>query len=135
NLRIQDALPLSIGVETLGDKFKPILEQNLPIPSSNTTTLMTCRNNQKNAKIPIYEGLYSSVPENTFLGELEITGIPRGPAGSVEIEITLSLNQNGILEAAAKNTSNGATVTTTIAYETKFETSGSPQTLPANDNV
>uniref|UniRef100_A0AC34RH28 Heat shock protein 70 n=1 Tax=Panagrolaimus sp. JU765 TaxID=591449 RepID=A0AC34RH28_9BILA len=135
NLRIQDALPLSIGVETPGDKFKPILEHNSPIPSSNTIILRTCRNSQKVAKIPLYEGLYNSVEDNIFLGELEITGIPRGPAGSVEIEITLSLNQNGILEASAKIKSTGAIVTTTIAYETKFETTGSTPTLPANDKV
>uniref|UniRef100_A0AC34R4J5 Uncharacterized protein n=1 Tax=Panagrolaimus sp. JU765 TaxID=591449 RepID=A0AC34R4J5_9BILA len=135
NLWIQDALPLSIGVETSGGKFQPILEHNSPIPSSNTVILTSCRNNQEVAKIPIYEGLHSSVPENTYLGELEITEIPRGPAGSVEIEITLSLDQNGILEAAAKNTSNGATVTTYFAYETKFETTESTRLLPANDKV
>ena len=53
DIGIQDALPLSIGIEVAGNKFKPILEHNSPIPSKNTITLKTSDNMQQTATIPV----------------------------------------------------------------------------------
>ena len=53
NLKIQDALPLSIGVEVAGNKFKPVLKNNSQIPTSSTIELKTSKDNQRTATIPV----------------------------------------------------------------------------------
>ena len=53
NMKIQDALPLSIGIEVAGNKFNQVLKHNSPIPSSATTVLSTSENNQSTATVPV----------------------------------------------------------------------------------
>jgi len=119
-LNVQDALPLSIGIEIAGNKFKPILQHNSPIPSKDKITLTTSENSQQTAMVPIYEGLSENIDEDNYIAEIQITGIPKKKAREVKIEVTLELDINGILKAEAKILETDIVVKAEIKYDSNF---------------
>ena len=136
NILIQDALPISIGIEVAGNKFRPILKKNSPIPNSGTISLSTSESYQTVAIVPVsrfielvkcniyfqlYEGPSEDLDEANYIGEIEVTGIPPRPAGEVSVTVSLSLDINGILKAEARIQAGYNAITTRIEYELKFD--------------
>uniref|UniRef100_A0AC34GXA5 Heat shock protein 70 n=1 Tax=Panagrolaimus sp. ES5 TaxID=591445 RepID=A0AC34GXA5_9BILA len=118
-LVVIEVLPLSIGVEVSGQKFKPILHANTEVPCENSFELKTTEDNQRSASIPIYEGLSEKIEENKFIAEIMIPELPPGKAGTVKANVKLNLQLSGMLTAVA--TVNGVAIDVTIQYSTPFE--------------
>lgn len=106
DLVVTDVAPFSIGVETserLGHRwvpgiFTPILERGTVLPASRAEVLTTVVDDQEVVDLAIYQGEHAAARDNTLLGRLEVTGLPRGRAGSVRVEVRLSYDLSGILE-------------------------------------
>ncbi len=62
--------------------------------------LATIAPNQTKIVLKIYQGESRRVEHNVYLGEFEVAGIPRGPAGQ-EVDVRFTYDLNGILEAEA----------------------------------
>jgi molecular chaperone HscC len=56
--------------------------------------------NQTEVTVRVYQGEGRKVESNLFLGEFDVSGIPRGPAGQ-EIDIRFTYDLNGVLEVEA----------------------------------
>ncbi len=103
-----DVCPFTLGVETcreLGGQrrdgyFTPLIHRNTTIPVSKEDVFSTVVHNQQEVKLSIYQGENRRVEHNLKIGELEVTGIPPGPAGQ-EIFIRFTYDLNGILEVEA----------------------------------
>lgn len=103
-----DVCPFTLGVETcreLGGQrregyFTPIIHRNTTIPVSKEDVFSTVVHNQQVVKLSIYQGENRRVEHNLKIGELEVTGIPPGPAGQ-EIFIRFTYDLNGLLEVEA----------------------------------
>ena len=93
---ITDICPMSIGLETAGNITSFLITKNTLLPYTCYKEFSNSLDNQPFATIKIVEGEYEDSKLNELLGTFKLD-LPKGPAGTILIKITLSLNLNGIL--------------------------------------
>jgi molecular chaperone DnaK len=98
-----DVTPLTLGVETLGGVFTPLIERNTTIPTRKTERFSTAADNQPEVTIHVLQGERKMASGNRSLGSFNLTGIPPAPRGLPQIEVTFDLDANGILNVSAKD--------------------------------
>lgn len=96
-----DVNPLSLGVETLGGIFSRIIERNTPIPTSQGQIFTTAADGQTAVDIHILQGERDMAEDNVTLGQFQLGGIPPQPRGTPRIEVTFSIDANGIVNVSA----------------------------------
>lgn len=101
DLLLLDVTPLSLGIETLGGAMTVLVPKNTTIPVAKTQTFSTAEDNQTAVTVAVYQGERPMAKDNKWLGQFELTGIIPAKRGTAQIEITFSLNANGILEVTA----------------------------------
>ena len=102
-----DATPLSIGIETVGGIFQPIVNRNSAIPIKRSQVFSTASDNQQAVTIVIYEGERTEVKHNHLLGKFTLDGIRPAARGVPQIDVELSIDSNGILTVSAKDLESG----------------------------
>jgi molecular chaperone DnaK len=104
-----DVTPLSMGIETLGGRLTRIIERNTSIPTEKKQIFSTASDNQPAVTVSVYQGEseIAQSPANRKLGEFNLEGIRPAPRGEPQIEVTFSLDKNGILEVKAKDLDTG----------------------------
>lgn len=107
DLVLLDVCPLSIGIETAGGVMAKVIERNTTIPCKKAQTFSTFEDNQPGCTIQIFEGERSMTKDNHLLGKFELTGIPPMPRGRPQIEVTMDIDANGILNVSAVEKSSG----------------------------
>jgi heat shock protein 1/8 len=122
SLLLMDVTPLSLGIETTGKVMSVVIPRNTPIPCVRTQTYTTEQNYQQQVDISVYEGERLKSDENNMLGEFTISGIESAKKGEPQIDVTFSIDSNGILEVTAKDQKTGATADISIANRSKCST-------------
>ena len=102
-----DVTPLSLGVEVKGGLFERLIEKNTTIPTEESKIFTTAAPNQTSVQIRVFQGEREIAEENELLGEFMLTGIPPAPAGTPQIEVTFSIDSNGIVNVSAKDQGSG----------------------------
>ncbi len=102
-----DVSPLSLGVEVKGGLFERLIDKNTTIPTEESKIFTTAQDNQTQVQIRVFQGEREIAAENELLGEFALTGIPPSPAGVPQIEVTFSLDQNGIVNVSAEDKGSG----------------------------
>jgi molecular chaperone HscC len=103
-----DVCPFTMGVEVvreLGGQirdgyFSPVLHRNSTVPISKEEMFSTVAANQPAVTVKVYQGDARKVADNVFLGELEVSPLPPGPAGS-PFFIRFTYDISGVLEVEA----------------------------------
>jgi molecular chaperone DnaK len=100
-----DVTPLSLGIETLGGRLTRLIERNTSIPCDKKDIFSTAADGQTGVTISVYQGEseIAKSPSNRFLGQFDLTGIRPAARGEPRIEVTFSLDKNGILQVTAKD--------------------------------
>ncbi len=98
-----DVTPLSIGIETMGGVFTPLIERNTTIPTKKSQVFSTAEDNQSAVTIRAFQGERSMAADNKFLGQFNLEGIPPAPRGRPQIEVTFDVDANGIMHVSAKD--------------------------------
>lgn len=86
----------SIGIETLGGVFTPLILTGTMQPVIISQIFSTASDNQNLIMIKIYRGNVKMIQEATFLGSYQATGISPAPRGEPKVEITFSVNDSDI---------------------------------------
>ncbi|HEU4508074.1 MAG TPA: molecular chaperone DnaK [Pyrinomonadaceae bacterium] len=102
-----DVLPLSLGLETRGGLFTKIIERNSTIPLRESRTFTTVVDNQSSVEIHVLQGEREVAKGNRSLGKFELVGIPPGPRGVPQIEVSFEVDANGIVSVSAQDKTTG----------------------------
>ena len=102
-----DVTPLTLGVETKGGAFEPLIPRNTTIPCSHSEIFTTARDNQDMVRVHVAQGERSRVEDNESLATFELTGIPPAPRGVPEIEVTFNIDENGMVNVTAEDLGSG----------------------------
>ena len=116
-----DVLPLSLGIETMGNVFTKLIEKNKSVPTKKSQIFSTASDNQHSVEIKVLQGEKPMTQDNSLLGTFILSGIPPAPKGVPQIEVTFDIDANGILNVTAedlgtkKKQSVRVTATTTLS--------------------
>ena len=104
-----DVTPLSLGLETMGGRLTRLVERNTSIPVEKKQIFSTASDNQTAVTISVYQGEsdLAKSGSNRLLGEFNLEGIGAAARGEPQIEVTFSLDANGILKVSAKDLATG----------------------------
>jgi molecular chaperone DnaK len=109
-----DVTPLSLGVETEGGLTVKMIERNTAIPTTKSEIFSTAADNQPSVEVHVLQGEREMAPDNKSLGRFILDGIPPAPRGMPQVEVSFSLDSNGILNVTAKDKGSGKEQTITI---------------------
>jgi len=118
-----DVTPLSLGVETLGGVMTRMIERNTTIPTQKTEIYTTAADSQTEVEIHVLQGERPMSRDNRSLGRFRLTGIPPAPRGIPQVEVTFSIDVNGILNVTAKDRATGNKQEITISGSSQLERS------------
>ena len=101
DITLLDVTPLSLGLETLGGVMTKLIDRNTTIPVEKKQVFSTAADNQPGVEIHILQGEREMASDNKTLGKFILDGIPPAPRGVPQIEVTFSIDANGILNVKA----------------------------------
>jgi len=102
-----DVTPLSLGIETMGGIMTKLIEKNTTIPTKANQVFSTADDNQSAVTVHVLQGERDQASANKSLGRFDLSDIPPAPRGMPQIEVTLDIDANGILNVSAKDKATG----------------------------
>ena len=113
-LQLLDVIPMAIGLERAGGEFHVVFARNAAIPNAKAIEATTSFDNQTEVAMRIFQGDNPEVAHNELLGDFLFSGLRPGPTGEARLEITFSVNIEGILTMSARDLDTGKQMKTTV---------------------
>ncbi len=109
-----DVTPLTLGIETMGGVATPLIPRNTTIPVTKSQVFSTAVENQDAVTISVVQGERPMANDNKRLGQFNLSGIEPAPRGVPQIEVSFSIDANGITKVTAKDKKTEKAQTITI---------------------
>ena len=123
-----DVAPRALGIAVAGGYSESIIEKNTPIPVERTRKFVTSHDDQTLVNIQVCQGEARRFVENAALGTLSLSGIPARKRGEAEIEVTFTIDTDGILNVRAKDSKTG------MSTAARIQVIGAPE-APGGDGA
>lgn len=107
DLLLLDVIPLSVGIETMGNIMTTMISANTTIPFKKSEVFSTASDNQPSVEINILQGERPLAKDNKQLGRFHLEGIMQAPRGIPKIEVTIDIDANSIMSVSAKDQATG----------------------------
>ncbi|MBU4692987.1 molecular chaperone DnaK [Mycoplasma sp. CSL7491-lung] len=120
DILLLDVTPLTLGIETMGGVSTPLIARNTTIPATKSQIFSTAADNQTEVTIRVVQGERQMAADNKTLGSFNLGGIEPAPRGVPQIEVTFSIDVNGITTVTAKDLKNNKDAKITISNSTKL---------------
>ena len=118
DILLLDVIPLSLSIETMGGVATKLIEKNTTIPTTKSQIFSTAADNQTSVEVHITQGERAMSTDNKSLGRFMLDGIPPAPRGMPQVEVSLDVDANGILNVKAKDKTSGKEQSITIKGST-----------------
>ena len=102
-----DVIPLSLGIETMGNVSTKLIDRNTTIPASKSQIFSTAADNQTSVEIHVTQGERPMAADNKSLGKFILDGIAPAPRGMPQVEVSFDVDANGILSVKATDKATG----------------------------
>ncbi|BDX52949.1 molecular chaperone DnaK [Metamycoplasma equirhinis] len=109
-----DVTPLTLGIVVEGDLVAPLIPRNTTIPVTKSQVFSTATDNQEAVTIAVTQGEREFARDNKILGQFNLEGIDPAPRGVPQIEVSFSIDVNGITKVTAKDKKTNKEQTITI---------------------
>lgn len=106
NVVLLDVTPLSLGIETYGGLFSPLIPRNTAIPVKREQVFSTAVDGQTGVEIRVFQGERSLVNDNKLIGNFKLSDIPLSPKGVPQIAVSFDIDADGIIHVNASDKTN-----------------------------
>ncbi|QZE12534.1 molecular chaperone DnaK [Mycoplasma sp. Ms02] len=120
DILLLDVTPLTLGIETMGGVATPLISRNTAIPTTKSQVFSTAADNQTEVTIRVVQGERPMAMDNKLLGQFNLSGIEQAPKGVPQIEVSFSIDVNGIVKVTAKDLKTNKEQTITIENSSKL---------------
>lgn len=103
DILLVDVTPITLGIEVNGNTMQPMIKANSTIPAEFKDIFSTAADNQNAVDIKVLQGERPFSADNKMIGMFRLDGILPAPRGVPQIEVTFSIDANGILSVFAKD--------------------------------
>jgi len=109
-----DVTPRGLIVETAGGYTDTIIARNSKIPCERTRRFATGRDMQTTVRVRVAQGESQGFTQNTYLGEVELSGLRPAPRGEVVVAVTFEVDADGTLRVRARDVQTGQEARATL---------------------
>lgn len=103
DILLLDVIPISMGIETMGNVFTKIIDANTTIPTTKSQVFSTAVDNQPSVEIHVLMGERPMAKDNKTLGRFHLDNIPPSPRGIPQVVVSFDINSDGILNVSAED--------------------------------
>lgn len=96
-----DVTPLTLGIETYGGIFSPLIPRNTAVPVKKEQVFSTAVDGQTGVEVRVYQGERPMVKDNKLIADFKLAGIPIGPKGTPQIAVSFDIDADGIINVSA----------------------------------
>jgi molecular chaperone DnaK len=96
-----DVTPRALVVETVGGWCDVVVQRNSKIPCERTRAFCTSSDMQTVVHVRVAQGEDPTFGHNTYLGEVELSGLRPAARGEVTIQVRFEIDESGTLAVAA----------------------------------